>query len=95
MVSSHSVRKLSSYLVSGKPYPLERKVDLFRCQICLNVNETNSLATSVIKEDDNHCFNCNAKCLIFLLTCKVCLKQYVRQTLNELRLRCKNYRCNN
>ena len=43
----------------------------------------------------NHCFNCNKKCLIYLLTCKVCLKQYVEQTLNEFRLKWNNYKSNN
>ena len=53
------------------------------------MNETNSFTSSVTKEEFkiNHCFNCNEKCLIYLLTCKVCLKQYVGQTVDEFRLR--------
>ena len=52
MVSLHSSRKLSSYLVRTKLCPLEKKVGSFvckgkRCQICLNVNETDSFASSV------------------------------------------------
>ena len=43
----------------------------------------------------NHCFDCNEKCLIYLLTCKVCLKQYVGQTVDEFRLRWNNYKSNN
>ena len=44
MISFRSARKLSSYLVSAKLYPIERTVRSFefngkRCQTCLNVNE--------------------------------------------------------
>ena len=56
MVSFRSARKLSSYLVRAKLYPLKRKVGSFeckgkRCQTCLNVNETDSFASSVTKEE--------------------------------------------
>ena len=45
MVSFRSARKVSSYLVRAKLYPLERTVGSFKCkksgcQVCLNVNET-------------------------------------------------------
>ena len=45
MVSLRSVRKVSSYLIRAKAFPLERTVGSFkckksRCQVCLNVNET-------------------------------------------------------
>ena len=61
------------------------------------MNETDSFASSVTKEECkiNRCFNCNEKCLIYLLTCKVCLKQCFGQTVDELRLRWKNYNSNN
>ena len=102
MVSFRSARKLSSYLVRTKLYPLERKVGSFkcnvkRCQTCLNVNETDSFASRVTKQEHkiNHCFYCNGKCLNYLLTCKVCLKQYVGQTVDEIRLRWNNYKSNN
>ena len=67
-----------------------------RCQACLNVNERHSFASSVTKEEYkiNHCFNCDEKCLIYLLTCKVCLNQYAGQTVDELRLRLNNYNSN-
>ena len=98
MVSFRSAKKLSSHLVRAK----KRKVGSFkckgkRCQTSLNVNETNSFASSVTKEEYkiNHCFNCNEKCLIYLLTCKVCLKQYVGQTVDKFRLRWNNYKTNN
>ena len=97
MVSFCIARKFSSYLVRAKLYPLKRKVGSFeckgkRCHTCLNVNEMDSFASSVTKEEYkiNHCFDCNEKCLIYLLTCKVCLKQYVEQTIDEFRLRWNN-----
>ena len=102
MVSFRSARKLSSYLVRAKLYPLKRKVGSFeckgkRCQTGLNENETDSFGSSVTKEEYkiNHCFDCNEKCLIYLLTCKVYLKQYVGQTVEEFRLRSNNYKSNN
>ena len=102
MVSFRSGRKLVSYLVRVKLSPLERKVDSFKCkgkgcQTCLNVNETDSFASSLLKGEYkiNHCFNCNKKCMIYLLTCKVCLRQYVGQTVDEFRLRWNNYKSNN
>ena len=56
-----------------------------------------SFASNVTKEEYkiNHCFDCNEKCFIYLFTCKVCLKQYVGQTVYELRLRWNNYKTNN
>ena len=94
MVSFHSARKLSSYMVRAKLYPLEKKVGPFkckgkRCEACLNVNEADSLASCVTKKEYkiNHCFNCNEKCLISLRTCKICLKQYEGQTVDKFRLR--------
>ena len=61
------------------------------------MNETAFFASSVTKEEYkiNHCFGCNKKCLIYILTCKVCLKQYVGQTVDKFRLRWNNYKSNN
>ena len=39
----------------------------------------------------NHEFNCDSKCVIYLMTCKVCNKQYVGQTCDRFRLRFNNY----
>ena len=38
--------------------------------------------------------DCNNKCLIYLLTCKTCLKQYVGSTTDCFRYRWNNYKCN-
>ena len=42
----------------------------------------------------NHKLNGNDKCLVYFLTCNVCLKQYVGQTVEELRYRWNNYKNN-
>ena len=42
----------------------------------------------------NHKLNCNDKCLVYLLTCNVCLKQYVGQTVEEFTYRWSNYKNN-
>ena len=54
----------------------------------LNMNETDSFVGSVTKEEYkiNHCFNCNEKCLTYLLIYKFCLKWYVGQAVKEFRL---------
>ena len=101
MISFRSARKQSSYLVKAKLYPLERTIGSVqckgkRCQACHNVKEaeiftsTTTGMTFVI----SHKLNCNNKCLVYLLTCYVCLKQYVGQTVEKFRYRWNNYRSN-
>ena len=76
VVSFREARKLSSYLLRAKLYPLERSVGSFkcngkRCQICMNVTESNTFSSSVDKKEYviSHSFNCRDKCIIYLLTC--------------------------
>ena len=102
MISFLSARKLSSYLVRAKLYPIERTVGSFkysgkRCQACLNVSETDTFTSTTTGEtyEIDHQFKCNSKYLVYLLTCKVCLKEYVGQTVEECRLRWNNYKSNN
>jgi hypothetical protein len=40
----------------------------------------------------NHNLNCDSKCVVYLLTCKVCKKQYVGQTTDKFRFRLNNYK---
>ena len=42
----------------------------------------------------NHKFECSEKCLIYLLTCKKSLIQYVGKTVDEFRYRWNNYKNN-
>ena len=102
MISFRGARKLNSYLVRAKLYPLERSVGSFKCrnrrsQVCDNVTETTTFKSSVTSNEYkiNHSFNCNEKCLIYLLTCKTCKKQYVGKTCDSFRFRWNNYKDNN
>ena len=72
--SFRSVKNLKSFLVRFKVYPLERKVGSAkcngkRCQVCLNINETDTLEPFQTKKKYkvNHHLNCNDKCLIYCL----------------------------
>ena len=101
MVFFYSARKLSSYLVREKLYPLERSVSSVqckgkRCQTCHNVKQTETFTSTTTGKafKINHKLNCNDKCLVYLLTCNVCLRQYVVQTVEKFRHRWKNYKSN-
>ena len=92
---------MTSYLVRAKLYPEERSKGSFkcgskRCEVCLNVNETSNFTSTVTGETYiiNHKFNCNGNCLVYLLTCNCCKKQYVGQTVDEFRFRWNNYKSN-
>ena len=70
MVSFRGARKLGSYLVRAKLYPIERSLGSFkcngkRCQVCLNFSETKTFSSTVTKKEYiiNHKFNGNDKCL--------------------------------
>ena len=101
MVSFRSARKLSSYLVRAKLYPVERKVgsckcNCKRCQVCQSISETDTFTCSNdgTTYEINHKFDCNEQCLVYLLTCKKCLKQNVGQTVDNFRSRWNNYKDN-
>ena len=94
MVSFRGARKLGSYLVRDRLYPIERSVGWFKCngilcQVCLNVTKTKTFSSTVTKKEYiiNHKFNCNDKCLIYFLTCKKCMLQYLGKNVDEYQLR--------
>ena len=68
-----------------------------RCLGCLNVSETDVFQSFQTKKQYkiNDQLNCNDKCLIYLLSCKVCGLQYVGSTTDKFRLRWNNYKENN
>ena len=87
MTTFHSVHKVNSYLVKAKLHPIERIVGSHKCkgkrrEVCLNIQETSCFSSSVTNETYkiNHQFDCNEKCLVYLMTCKKCLKQYDGQS---------------
>ena len=91
-VSFRSVRNLKSFLVRSKVHPIERKVGSAkcngkRCQVCLNINETDTFESFQTRQKYkiNHHLKCNDKCLIYLLSCKVCGLQYVGSTTDKFR----------
>ena len=101
MATFRSTRRFRSYLVRAKFYPIERTVSSHECRgkhcaVYLNVQETcfSSAVTNKIYNKINHQFECNKKCLVYLLTCKKCLKQYVGQTIDTFRHRWNNYKSN-
>ena len=70
-ISLRSARKLSGYIVRVKPYLIERNIELFKyikklCEVCENVNLTNSFTSLVIQNTYkiNHKLNFGDKCLI-------------------------------
>ena len=92
IVSSRSPRKISSYIVRAKFYPLDRvvgstKCGKKRCEVCVNVSETNTFTSNVTGDTckRNHKLNCDDNCLVYLLSCKCCEKQYVGETTDSFR----------
>ena len=96
MVSFRIARKLSSYLIRVKLYPLERRMGSYKCrcnccQVCRSIIKTGIDQRSY---KINHSFDCNEKCLIYLLTSNCYQKQYVRQTVGIFRNKWNNYKVN-
>ena len=79
MISFISARNLSSYLVKAKLYLIDRTFESFKC-----TKKRREVCKNVNITDD--------KCLIYLLTCKECRKQYVGKTTYAFRKRRKNYK---
>ena len=101
MSLSEVLGTLGSLLVIFKVYALERKVGSGkcngkRCQVCLNIIEADTFDSfqTEQKYKINHHLNCNDKCLIYLLSYKVCGLQYVGSTTDKFRFRWKNYKEN-
>ena len=101
MVSFRGARKLSSYLVRAKLYPLHRKIGSKkcaknRCEVCDYVTDTDTFTSTVTGESFkiNHQLNCDDRCIIYLLTCKQCQKQYTGETTDDFRYRWNNYKSN-
>ena len=98
-ISFRTTRNLRIHLVYSKLYPLKRttafyKCNTLRCQVGKNVKECYKFSSHVTKETFkiNHCFDRNSKCLIYLMFCKVCGKQYVGSITERFRFRWNNYK---
>ena len=73
-VSFRSGYSLKNHLVRAKVYPLVREKGTFwcgkkRCETCYNVKQIDTFESFVTKNvyKINHSFNCDSKCLIYLL----------------------------
>ena len=73
MATFRSSRELSSYLVRAKLYPLERVTGSWKCHgkccaVCLNVNETSTVTSSMTHETYKiyHKFDCNIANVLFI-----------------------------
>ena len=78
-------------------HPLLKSLSAIKqCQVCNNITEADSFTCSNDQTNFkiNHRFDCNEKCLIYLITCNRCLKQYLGQTVDEFRQRWNNYKDN-
>ena len=84
IVSSRSARKIKDYIVTSKLYPDVRKR--------ISITEEFTSFTTKKTYKINHSFDCNDKCLIYLLSCKSCGKQYVGNTTDHFRSRWNNYK---
>ena len=101
MITFYSARKLSTYLIRAKLYPLERILGSSNFysrwyKVCDNVTETLTFNSTVTQNTFkiNHQFNCSKKRLVYLLTRNKYLKQYVWQTIGEFHWRYNNYKFN-
>ena len=101
MVSFRNPKTIKNIVVRAK-LPLEvSKKGSFRCngrrcQICKKVLETNVFTSFKTGKtyQINYELNCNSKCLIYLLNCKVCGKQLTGECTTAWRDRWQNYLTN-
>ena len=99
-VSFRSGYSLRSHLVRAKVFPLIREkgsscCGKSRCETCFNIQETDTFQSFVTKEvyKINHCFHCDSKCVIYVISYKVCGLQYVGSTVDRFCLKWNNYKC--
>ena len=99
MISFRCARKLSSYLVRAKIYPTVRTVGFYKCggkgyEVCIKVNKTSTFTSTVTGETHikNYRFDCNERCLVYLVTCNKCKMQYVEQVIDQFQSRWNKYK---
>ena len=86
IVSYRSAHKLSSHPVRAKLYLIKRKAGSCkckgkRCENCKNVLEIDTCTCSndLTIYKINYQFNCDEKCLVYLITCNKCLKSVLNE----------------
>ena len=97
--SFQTTRKHSSYLLRAKIYPIERTVGAYKyggkgCEVCINVHKTSIFTSTVIEETriTNHKFDCNEKCLVYILTCNKWKIQHIGKAIDQFRSRWNYYK---
>ena len=98
MISYRRSRKLSSYLVRTELYPINRTVACYKCgskwcEVCKYITETDTSTSTATGGTFkiNHFFDCNDTCLVYLMTCNKCKKQYTSQTTDHFLSIWNNY----
>ena len=66
------------------------------CKICKILYPCNKFTSTVTVEEYkmNFHFNCNSLCVVYLLTCKVCAKEFTGSTITKFRSRFNQYKSN-
>ena len=66
------------------------------CEIChiLHQGDTFESSSTGKQYKINFSFNCNSRNVVYLLTCKICEKQYVGSTVTKFRSRFNQYKSN-
>ena len=91
----------SSYIVRAQVYPLQKKMESFKCNTpryewCRNLIETGYFRSTLTGErfNINQKLNCGEKCLIHVFTCNQCRIQHVAQNVDTFHFRRNNCTCN-
>ena len=92
----------SRFVLLPKLYPINRTVSCYKCgskcwEVCKHITKTDPFTSTVTGETFkmNHPFDCNDKCVVYLMTCNKCEKQYTGQTTDYVRSRWNNYKSKN
>ena len=65
-----------------------------RCKVC-NFVKTGSTFNSNVEGRSfhiNHSFDCNSNGVVYIITCRICCKQYVGSTTTPFRMRFNNHK---
>ena len=100
IVSFRRPRNIKDFLVRTKLEPeIQSGKGMFgcgkvRCKICKFVKTGSILERKVEKKSFliNYSFDCDSSGVVYLITCKRCVKQYVGSTITEFRKRFNNYK---
>ena len=91
---------LTNLLLYSKVYPLSRakgslSCSKSKCETCFNIQEADTLGIFVTKEvfKIDHHFHCDIKCIVYLISWKLCGLHYVGLTVDRFRLKWNNYKC--